>query len=344
MAVASPFPLPADDQAFLERVARDGVVVETSGSTAKPKKVELSPAALIAAATATADAIGIGGWVLALPLTYIAGIMVGVRALVADQRIADIRAEPFKAKVFSEKVAQLPEGRWFTSLVPTQLARLVDAAESGTAARDALTRFDAILVGGQAIPTGLIERATALGARIVRTYGSAETAGGVVYDGKPIGDTQLRIDADGVLEIRTSSLTSGYVGDSELTAAAFRDGWYRTSDRAHFDDGRLVIDGRVDDVIISGGAKVSLSAIQKVIDEKGIPAVVTWVADEQWGQVPVVVSEHDVNLIEVREAVAGSLGKVARPARAFTVARIPLTPSGKVDRVALRRLVTGDEL
>lgn len=328
------------ERATIERAVLDGIVVETSGSTAKPKRVQLSAGALKASASATVGAIGSGNWVLALPLTYIAGIMVVVRSLVDDTGLVDLRAEPFDASQFADAVAELPEGTWFTSLVPAQLARLVDLGES---ARAAFSRLDAILVGGQAIPAGLVDRATALGARVIRTYGSAETAGGVVYDGRPIGDTQLRISADGVLEISSASLFSGYDGDPARTAETLVDGWFRTSDLAHLDNGVLVVDGRVDDIIVTGGVKVSVADIERVLAEAGIDAVASWYADEEWGQVPAIISTTKLDLDAVRSLIEAKLGKAARPYRAVNVDVIPTLTSGKADRVAVHEIVSREQ-
>ncbi len=316
------------------------LVVLTSGSTAAPKRVALSGEALRASAQATTDAIGTGNWVLAVPLTYIAGIMVAVRSIVGQTKLVDLRTEPFDAQTFANAVAQLPDGTWFTSLVPAQLARLVDVAENDTVAAQALNRFSAILVGGQAIPEGLIARAEALGARVVRTYGSAETAGGVVYDGVPIGDTALRIDSDGVLQVSSSSLANGYLGDPDRTAREFTiepsgQRWFRTSDRANIVNGVLTILGRVDDIIVTGGVKVSLADLDRVLEKLGGTALATWFADDEWGQVPAVVADFDLDLDTVREHVERELGKSARPYRVVSVDAIPTLSSGKVDRAAL---------
>lgn len=336
-------PLPSispTERATIERALLDGIVVETSGSTAKPKRVQLGAAALRASVDATADAIGSGHWVLALPLTYIAGIMVVVRSMVDGTELVDLRAEPFDATQFADAVAELPAGTWFTSLVPAQLARLVDLGES---ARAAFSRLDAILVGGQAIPVGLVDRATALGARVIRTYGSAETAGGVVYDGRPIGDTKLRITDNGVLEVATSSLASGYLDDEDRTAASFVDGWFRTSDLAHLDNGVLVIDGRADDIIVTGGVKVSIADIERVLAEAGIDAAASWYADEEWGQVPAIVSTTVLDLDAVRSLIEAKLSKAARPYRAVKCDVIPTLASGKVDRVAVHEIVSREQ-
>jgi O-succinylbenzoic acid--CoA ligase len=330
----------ADALDFSEVPDECAVVVMTSGSTAAPKRVMLSSSALVASASAARDVLGSGRWVLALPLTYIAGLMVVVRSVVDHTQLVDLRAEPFDARVFSREVADLPDGTWFTSLVPAQLARLVDAAERDATAARALNRFSAILVGGQAIPEGLVTRAEALGARIVRTYGSAETAAGVVYDGVPIGDTALHTDADGVLHISSSSLADGYLGDTDRTARDFTtepsgQRWYRTSDRASIVNGVLTILGRVDDIIVTGGVKVSLADLDRVLETFGGTAVATWFADNEWGQVPAVIADFDLDLDAVRAHVERELGKSARPYRVVTVDAIPTLSSGKVDRAAV---------
>jgi O-succinylbenzoic acid--CoA ligase len=315
------------------------VVVLTSGSTAAPKRVALSAAALKASALATANAIGSGNWVLALPVTYIAGLMVMVRALEAETDTVEYGEETFTSKSFARLTMKLPAGNWYTSLVPAQLLRLVHATERGEMSSAVLGRYSAILVGGQAIPAGLVDRATALGARVIRSYGSAETAGGVVYDGIPIGDVKLRLDADGILEIWSSTLANGYLGDDARTAESFIDGWFRTTDRARFDDGFLVIEGRADDIIVTGGVKVSLADIERVLVEFGIDAVASWFPDDEWGQVPALVSTKPVDLNEARDLIEAALGKAARPYSVVIVETIPTLSSGKVDRIAVHEIV-----
>lgn len=341
---------PSDSSADIDaiRAVLDaGIVVETSGSTARPKRVRLSAAALRASASATADALGTGGWVLALPLSYIAGIMVVVRSLVSGTPLVDGRRDPFDARTFTELVQQLPEGTWFSALVPAQLVRLLDLAENDENARDALRRFERILVGGQAIPAGVVDRAVALGIRITRTYGSAETAGGVVYDGHPIGDTVVRIDADDRIAISTSSLADGYDGDDALTSDNFivDDGrrWWRTSDLGSLEDGVLTVEGRADDIIVTGGIKVSLGDVDRVLSAAGIDAVATWFPDDTWGQVPAVVATTELDRTQIRALVERELSREARPYRFVTVTEFPRLSSGKIDRRALRELVAAAE-
>ena len=106
--------------------------------------------------------------------------------------------------------------------------------------------------------------------RITRTYGSSETAGGCVYDGRALDGVAMRI-VDGGVELSGPMLADGYLGDPERTAAAFAtdaDGtrWYRTGDLGELThDGTLRIRGRADDVIISGGVKVSLGEVERAV-------------------------------------------------------------------------------
>ena len=336
--------VPADDVNPIREALVSGITVDTSGSTSRPKRVRLSGNALVASARATTGAIGRGGWILALPLTYIAGIMVVARTLVDGTPLVDARREPFDPRVFARVIGELPEGVWFTALVPAQLVRLVDFAEGDTAARDALRRLDRILVGGQATPAGLIERATGLGLHVTRTYGSAETAGGVVYDGRPIGGTDVRISADNRIDISSSSLADEYVGDPALTESSFvvDDGgvrWWRTTDLGSIVDGVLTVLGRADDIIITGGIKVSLADIDRVLVDAGFDAVATWFPDDTWGQVPAVVSTAELDRDAIRSLIETTLTKESRPYRFVTVDALPRLESGKIDRRAVRALV-----
>lgn len=324
------------------------VVVLTSGSTAKPKRVALSAEALRQSARATAEAIGTGGWLLALPLDYIAGLMVLVRTAEAGRTPVEFTSDRFDAAEFCRAVRELPDDTWFTSLVPTQLVRLIELAEADTDARDALRRFARILVGGQAIPAGLIDRANELGIRVTKTYGSAETAGGVIYDGLPIGDTEVRLSSDDHIELSTSSLALGYLDDKgTVTPWSFSTEddrrWWHTADIGAIVDGSLTVVGRTDDIIVTGGIKVSLGDIDRVLDAAGIIAVATWFTDDTWGQVPALVSESELDRDTVRDLIEREVSAEARPYRFVTVPELPRLSSGKIDRRAVHDLVANVE-
>ncbi|GAA1494641.1 AMP-binding protein [Curtobacterium herbarum] len=337
-APALPSPPPAD---VPQRVA---LVVETSGSTGTGKRVALSSEALLAGAAAADAALGGPGvWLLALPTHYIAGLNVLTRSIAAGTTPVVLPSGHFDATVFADGADRLVVGpaapRRYTSLVPVQLARVLDDPR----ATAALARFDAVLVGGQATPVALRERARAAGVRVVTTYGASETSGGCVYDGVPLGTVRAEL-VDGELQLAGPMLAEGYLDDPARTAAAFteRDGhrWYRTGDTATIVDGRIRVTGRLDDVVISGGEKVPLGAVERIVRE--LPgqdgAVVTRRASGEWGEVPVVVTEQPIDLEVVRARVGDALGRAARPAEVLVVDRMPMLASGKPDRRAVRTL------
>ncbi|WP_396653073.1 AMP-binding protein [Microbacterium resistens] len=353
------------------------VVIATSGSTGVPKRVVLSADALRASAAATAARIGAGNWLLALPAGYVAGLQVLVRSILAGTDPVVLGGR-FDAGAFADAALGMPDGRVrLTSLVPAQLATLVDAAEKEDRIRAALAGFDAILVGGQALPAPLRDRATALGARVVRTYGSSETSGGCVYDGVPLDGVAVRA-VEGELWIGGPTLSAGYLGDPAQTADRFVPDdagalWYRTGDLGTVDEaaagaGTVRVLGRADNVIVSGGVNVSLDRVERAV--RGVRgfenAVVLGGDDERWGQSPVVVvARADVSggpvggsasepvgeasgdpvpdvdglLARVRAAAAAEVGAPARPSRVVLVDVLPLLASAKPDREALRRLL-----
>lgn len=344
--IAAPGGPPAD-AVVPQRVA---VVVETSGSSGPPKRVALATAALLTSASATlAELGGPGRWLLCLPTHYIAGVQVLVRSLTAEADPVVLTPGRFDADAFVALARTMPAGeRRYSSLVPVQLARLLDLAERDPAAADVLRSFDALLVGGQATPPSLRDRAAALGARIRLTYGSSETSGGCVYDGVPLRDVRVRVEGGEVL-LGGPVLAEGYLEteggfDHERTASAFvtleGERWYRTGDAGVLDEGRLRVTGRLDRVIVSGGEKVSLDSVESVLRESAVPdAVVVRRPDEQWGEVPVVVTVHgSPSLTAMRALVVERLGRAAGPAAVLVVPEIPLLDSGKPDRPSLERL------
>lgn len=346
-----PGPVPGGPAALGAVPRPVAVVIETSGSSDAPKRVMLTADALLASAAASSVALGgPGQWLLALPAHYIAGVQVLVRSIAAETIPVILPAGHVEPASWAARAEELTEPLRFTSLVPVQLARLLAAADRDPRVLAVLRRFNAILVGGQAVRPALAARAAELDVRIVRTYGSSETAGGCVYDGLPIGNTALRA-VDGQLEISGAVLAAGYLGDDNLTRERFIDvhgvRWYRTGDLGEIDPaGRVRVLGRADNVIISGGEKVSLDAVERVVRSlPGLEEAVVVAADSaEWGQVPVVVSEapasgvRGADLARVTAAVASALGRAARPARLVVVAAIPLLASGKPDRRAVREL------
>jgi o-succinylbenzoate---CoA ligase len=231
------------------------VIIGTSGSTGAPKGVELGAAALRHSARASLARAGARAgerWLVCLPASHVAGLQVLTRSVVGgtDPVIA--------AQATARAVAEAADaGCAHASIVPTQLVRLL--GEPGGAA--ALARYRCVLVGGAAAGAAVLARARAAGVRAVTTYGMSETCGGCVYDGVPLDGVTVRAGEDGLLRISGPVLMNRYHGQPGPTAAALavsasgaRE--FVTSDLGAVDGGRVVVRGRADDVINTGGHKV----------------------------------------------------------------------------------------
>lgn len=301
-------------------------IVETSGSTGRPKRVVLSRRAVLASVTASERRLGgPAPWVLALPPTYVAGLQVVCRSLVAGH-------EPWG---WSEQAGWPGEAGWNVSLVPTQLHRMLDDPEDLAA----LQRADTILLGGGPVDRGLRVRAADAGLRVVATYGSAETAGGCVYDGVPLDGVAVATGDDGRIRIAGPTLFDGYDGDPELTTSSRVDGWFLTADAGRLDDdGRLTVLGRLDDVVVSGGVNVPAPAVADRLREH--PAVaaaeVLGVPDEEWGSRVVAFVVGSLTLDEARDWVAEVHPRTWAPRQVVVLDATPMLANGKPDRVALR--------
>ncbi|MGM1064340.1 o-succinylbenzoate--CoA ligase [Saccharothrix sp. Mg75] len=313
------------------------LAVGTSGSTGTPKVVLLSAGALVASARLTHQRLGgPGTWLLALPTTHIAGIQVLVRSVVAGTApgVVDLSGG-FRASGFATAARGVlaSSGPRYTALVPTQLGRLVATEGPGL---EALRQFDAVLLGGAATPHALLERARALGVRVVTTYGMSETSGGCVYDGLPLDGVHVRL-VGGRIEVRGPVLALGYQGGEPFGE------WFRTGDLGRVrSDGTLEVLGRADDVIISGGENIAPLQVERALTaQAGVrEACVVGLPDPEWGHVTAaaVVPEDFGNPPDVealRAAVGDTIGRFAIPKRVVFVRELPLRGPGKVDRRAI---------
>ena len=325
------------------------LVVETSGSTAKPKRVWHTAESLIAAATQSQEALGAAGlWWLALPAHYIAGVMVMVRALVGGTAVIVKPPHQDLTEALGDfhRDARSRETNHprYTSLVPKQLSDLVDVAERDEEAREALAGFSRILVGGQRVPEDLVARAKALGVSVTKTYGSAETAGGCVWDGRPLADTTIDI-VDSRVALSGPMLAGGYLGDDQRTREHFIEKnatrWFLTDDVGFLDGGVLTVNGRADRVIISGGVKVNLDEVEASLQATfpDLTLATARVVDATWGEAIAIVAEGVLSEDAARELVLKHFGPAARVVRVIQTERVPLLSSGKIDRLAIDALV-----
>jgi len=342
-----PQPVPDDVGNLPQDLA---LTIATSGSSGRPKLVMLTKAALRASADATHERLGgQGQWLLAMPAHHVAGIQVLVRSLIAGTTPVPMDlAGGFTAAAFARATGGIDPGATaYTALVPTQLVRLLSSPDG----RRALTRYAAVLVGGAATPSNLLAGARDLGVRVVTTYGMSETAGGCVYDGRPLDVSFVKLDNDDRIRLGGDTLAKGYLGEPALTAAAFSEDpggttWFRTDDIGHLDDrGRLVVDGRLDDLINTGGLKVAPRLVEAALAglDGVAEVVVVGSSDPEWGQVVsaaivVMQGSSPPTLDDVRDQLRGILPDHALPRRLVILAELPLHGPGKHDRAAVRRL------
>lgn len=342
-------------------------VIRTSGSTGTPKRTALPADALKASAAATAQRIGAGHWLLALPLHYVAGLAVVSRAVLAGTTLVtmDLRSR-FTAEAFAAATDELANAAGaeapgsddspqplLTSLVPTQLTRLLESPQGV----EALKRYAAVLVGGGATPPATLERARKLGIPVVLTYGSAETCGGCVYDGEPLPGVSISIDSDGRVSLGGPQVAAGYIGDQERTEQHFvthspdprmnqahPSRWYVTDDLGTLlPNGALQIRGRIDDVINTGGVKVSAARILVAIE--AMPsvreAVVVPVPHPEWGQTVGLIYAGDATEADIAATVKANVSAAAVPRVVIRAGAIPRLSNHKPDRqAAVARLST----
>lgn len=311
--------------------AGTALVVRTSGTTGRARGVVLGHAALEAAVTASIDRLDAtdARWLGVLPLHHVAGLLVLRRA-----RAAGVPATLHDR--FDVTAVATETDATHIALVPTMLHRLLDHGVD-------VSRFDRILLGGAAPPVALLERALAAGAHVTVSYGMTETAGGCVYDGRPLDGVAVAVDPDGRVLVRGDVLADGYRTGRGVEPLRDDGGWFRTNDVGRFDGDRLAITGRVDDIVVSGGVNVPTTAVADVLRRHPgvVDAAVVGVDDVEWGQrvvAFVVAADPDAPPAPelLRDHVRGIATGAWVPREVRYVAALPRTALGKIDGAALR--------
>ncbi len=300
----------------------DALVVATSGTTGKPKGVVLTHAAVAASAAATSARLGVDPvrhrWLACLPLSHVGGLSVVTRALVTG---TPLEVHPG----FDATLVEAAAGpSVLVSLVPAVLHRV------------SAGRFHTVVLGGSAPPPP-----EELPPNAVTTYGMTETGSGVVYDGIPLDGVGVAIDASGAIRLRGPMLLRAY---RDGTVPLDDEGWFLTGDAGEWQPGpgpggRLVVRGRVSDLIITGGENVWPAAVESVLrrDPAVAEVVVAGRADAEWGQrvvawvVPANPADPPV-LAALRDLVKGQLGPWAAPQELIVVDSLPKTALGKLRR------------
>jgi O-succinylbenzoic acid--CoA ligase len=271
-----------------------------------------------------------------LPTFHVGGLGIEVRAALAGARRLSLAVWDA-----AEYVRQANEvGVTLSSLVPTQVHDLVAAELSAPAS------LRAVVVGGGLLDTGLQERAAGLGWPLLPSYGLTEAAsqvatadpGDAMASRLPLLEhVEARVDEAGVLELRGSSLMTGWMIFEESGEARWedpkRDGWYRTADRGELRERELRVLGRVDDLVKIRGELVDVAALERALQArvKAGEIMLRCVPDERSGLELQLVAENKAAADEARRYAEEVFPPYARPG-SVVVRRIERTALGKLVR------------
>lgn len=338
-------PSPTEDQIL--------AVAYTSGSTGRPRGARLSRRAFLASEAAHAAHLGWlpeDRWLLGMPPAHVGGLSIVTRSLIARRCIvlSPGSFDPVRAaQVMAENRVTL------CSLVPTMLRRLLTLDEPAWTPTEELR---AVMVGGAPFPDALRELAVRRHVPVLGTYGCTETCSQVATQradqaatagsGAPLPGIELRFE-DGEVQVRGEVLMDGYLGHDRSGPPWTSDGWLRTGDLGSlWSDGQLQVQGRLDDLIVTGGENVSPQEIEAWLETvPGIrSACVFSVAHDTWGQevvAAIVIDSEHYQEGTLRERLQKELAAHKRPKRFCELEALPLNRSGKVDRPAVAAECSG---
>jgi O-succinylbenzoic acid--CoA ligase len=325
-------------------------IVYTSGSRGTPRGACLSRRAFVASEAAHAANLGWlpeDRWLLAMPPAHVGGLSILTRCLIARSCVV-LDPGSFDPAQTARTIER--EAVTLLSVVPTMLHRLLSSDGPPWRPSPALR---AVLVGGASLPPALQKRAVSEGIPVLSTYGCTEACSqittqtlaqvGLPGSGAPLRGVEVRIEA-GEIQVRGQTVMQGYLGSLPVDEPWTEDAWLRTGDFGGFaPDGQLVVRGRLDDIIVTGGENVAPQEVEEWLQSvPGVAAACVFgIDDEEWGErvVAAIVTdarEYDPNRLRVR--MNEELAAHKRPKDLAVLDAFPLNPSGKVDRAKLRAL------
>lgn len=317
----------------------------TSGSTNKPKAVVFSFKNLINSAVQTNKLISADGkdaWLASLPFYHIGGFMIFVRALING--IPIIIPDSLTHEDVIDSV--LKHNPSFISFVPTQLLKVINENISPN------KNLKAVLIGGGPVENNLIISANEKGWKIIKVYGSTETCSMVsALDcrnkivkiesaGKPLQENSISINGEdkGEIVVESNSVAKCYYKDPN---EKLLNGKFYSNDFGFIDEyGYLFIEGRIDDIIISGGENINAKEITNALLENSNigDAFTLGIKDDKWGQavVSIVVSkDKSINEEKLKKYLRSRIASFKIPKKIFFVEEIPKTELGKVRKEEL---------
>jgi len=308
-------------------VGATAIVVHTSGTTAAPRAIELTYGNWLWSALGSGAALGTrpqDAWLCTLPLSHVGGLSILLRSAIYATA-ADVHDRWDTELV----LAAIDGGATLISVVPTTLARLLDAGLADP------PRLRCALVGGGPCPPALLERARAAGVPVAQTYGLTEACSQVTT-ARP-GDTAP--DAGPALFCTRVSIEDGEICVRSPTVAPQAGPVLRTGDLGALDErGRLTVTGRRSDTIVTGGENVAPTEVEAVLEQHPAvaEALVEGRPDPQWGESVaarvVLKAGASAAEAELRELCASRLAAFKVPKTIELATALPRTASGKLLR------------
>ncbi len=309
----------------------------TSGTSGVPRPVDLTRENFLYSAIGTAFGLGVAPmdrWLCCLPLHHVAGFSILTRSALYGTGV--VMHDGFDVDRVAASLAE--DGVTLVSLVATQLIRLLEADVD-------LRTPGAIVMGGGPVPFEAIEEATGRGATVIQVYGMTETTSQVTL--LETADAERKAGSAGRAllgaEVTTQEGEILVRGPVVAPGSVAEDGWLHTGDLGTIDsEGYLWVDGRKDDLIVTGGENVMPERVEDVIKEHPdvADAAVVGRPDPEWQEAVTAIVVMRPGAAEDAEALrahcTGQLAGYEVPKSFVFVPDLPRTASGKLMRSVLR--------
>ena len=331
-------------------------IMYTSGTTGRPKGVLQTFGNHFYSAVSSALNLGLSSadkWLCVAPIFHISGFSIIMRGLIYGMTVRLV--EKFRAEELERILAN--ETVTIMSVVPFMLKKLIQQQNKTNTHYN--SAFRCMLLGGGTIDRETLEACLQRSIPVVQCYGMTETCSQIVAlrsadallklgsVGQPLFSTQLKLSKDGEILLKTPALTPGYLNLPNKLPSKMIDGWYRTGDIGHLDkEGYLYIDGRADEMLISGGENIFPQEVEQVYQRYPQINEVAVVGqnDSVWGQVPVafVVSDRRLSTTKLMNYGYEHLARYKVPQHYIFVSELPKNASGKIRRFMLREKLNNE--